>query len=66
MRADRDYLTGVPAVYAQEQGCKYEIRTAADGSQSGVVIFPDGTECGERAFYRGECRPEMRKTLPQQ
>jgi len=39
------------------QGFVSEIRAAADGSQSGVCIFPDGTECDEWAFYRGECGP---------
>jgi putative hemolysin len=51
-------LPNPAAVYCQEQGYKHEIRTAADGSQSGVCIFPDGTECDEWAYYRGECGPE--------
>jgi putative hemolysin len=51
-------LPNPAAVYCQEQGYAYEIRTAADGSQSGVCIFPDGSECDEWAFYRGECGPE--------
>jgi putative hemolysin len=45
------------AVYCQQQGYKSEIRTATDGSQSGVCIFPDGSECDEWAFYRKECSP---------
>jgi putative hemolysin len=45
------------SVYCEEQGYKSEIRTAADGSQSGVCIFPDGSECDEWAYYRGECAP---------
>jgi putative hemolysin len=51
-------LPNPAAVYCQEQGYKHEIRTAADGSQSGVCIFADGSECDEWAFYRGECGPE--------
>ena len=51
-------LPNPAAAYCQEQGYKYEIRTAADGSQSGVCIFPDGSECDEWAFYRGECGPK--------
>ena len=43
------------SVYCVEQGFKSEIRTAADGSQSGVCIFPDGSECEEWAFFRNEC-----------
>jgi len=45
------------SVYCEEQGYKTEIRTAADGSQSGVCIFPNGSECDEWAFFRGECGP---------
>jgi len=55
--ADGAGLPNPAAAYCQEQGYKYEIRTAADGSQSGVCIFADGRECDEWAFYRGECGP---------
>jgi putative hemolysin len=40
-----------------DQGYRLEIRTAADGSQTGYCIFPDGTECEEWAFFRNECNP---------
>jgi putative hemolysin len=43
------------SVYCEEQGGTLEIRTAADGSQSGYCIFNDGTECEEWAYFRGEC-----------
>jgi len=43
------------SVYCEQEGNKLEIRTAADGSQSGVCVFPDGSTCGEWAYYRGEC-----------
>ena len=43
--------------FCEEQGYKVEIRTAADGSQTGYCIFDDGTECEEWAFQRGECMP---------
>ena len=45
------------AVYCEEQGNRLAIRTAADGSQSGVCIFPDGSECDEWAYFRKECAP---------
>ena len=45
------------SVYCEQQGNRLEIRTAADGSQSGVCIFPDGSECDEWALFRGECGP---------
>lgn len=45
------------STYCERQGNRLEIRTAADGSQSGVCIFPDGSECDEWAYFRGECAP---------
>jgi len=53
------------SAFCVEQGYKSEIRTAADGSQSGVCIFPDGTECDEWAFFRGECGPVTPPTMPE-
>lgn len=43
------------SVYCEEQGGTLEIRTAADGSQSGYCKLKDGTECEEWAYFRGEC-----------
>jgi hypothetical protein len=45
------------SVYCDQNGNKHEIRTAADGSQNGVCIFPDGSTCDEWAYFRGECGP---------
>lgn len=45
------------SAYCAEQGGASEIRTTEDGSLSGVCIFPDGSECEEWAFFRGECTP---------
>ncbi len=53
-------LAGLPnpaAVYCTQNGYKYEIQTAADGSQSGVCVFPDGSTCDDWAYYREECGP---------
>lgn len=50
-------LPNPAAVYCHQQGYTSEIRTAPDGSQAGVCIFPDGSECDEWAYYRGECKP---------
>jgi len=46
------------STYCQEQGGKVDIRTAADGSQAGVCVFPNGSECDEWAFFRKECAPK--------
>jgi putative hemolysin len=47
------------SVYCEQNGNKLEIRTAADGSQSGVCVFPDGSTCDEWAYFRGECGVEV-------
>ena len=47
------------ALYCKEKGYTYEIRTAADGSQSGVCIFPDKSECDDWEYFRGECNPKI-------
>jgi hypothetical protein len=50
------------SVYCTQQGNKLEIRTAADGSQNGVCVFPDGKTCDEWAYFRGECGPAQQKS----
>jgi putative hemolysin len=45
------------SVYCEQNGNKLEIRTAADGGQSGICVFPDGSTCDEWAYFRGECGP---------
>ncbi|MBN2014599.1 MAG: DUF333 domain-containing protein [Candidatus Altiarchaeota archaeon] len=47
-------LSNPASVYCEEQGFGLEIRTDENGSY-GVCVFPDGSECEEWAFYRGEC-----------
>ena len=39
-----------------DQGYQLEIRDEA-GGQVGYCLFPDGTECEEWAYFRGECEP---------
>ena len=49
---------GVPnpaAAYCNGLGYKYEIRTSPSGSQYGVCVFPDGSECRAWHFFRGKC-----------
>jgi len=50
------------SVYCMQNGNKLEIHTAADGSQSGVCVFPDGSTCDEWAYYRGACGPAAQKS----
>jgi putative hemolysin len=44
------------SVFCEEQGGRIEIR-AGEGGQVGTCVFPDGSECEEWAFFRGECVP---------
>jgi len=50
------------SVYCEKNGYTLEIRTAANDSQSGVCVFPDGSTCDEWAYYRGECGPAAQKS----
>lgn len=50
-------LPNPASVYCEEQGYVLEIRTDGEGSQYGVCLFPDGSECEEWAYYRGACMP---------
>jgi len=50
------------AVYCKDLGYKYEIREdPKTKGQYGVCVFPDGSECGGWAFYRGECGKKWQK-----
>ena len=54
-----DAGAGLPnpaSVHCEEQGGTLEIRTES-GGEAGYCIFPDGSECEEWAYYRGECSP---------
>lgn len=52
------------SIYCEKQGNKLKIVSAADGSQKGVCIFPDGSACDEWAFFRGECDPAKQSDSP--
>ncbi len=45
------------SVFCEENGGTLEMREDAAGGQYGVCIFPDGSECEEWAYFRGECSP---------
>jgi putative hemolysin len=52
-------LPNPASVFCEQSGNKLEIITAADGSQSGVCVFPDGSTCDEWAYFKGECSPAV-------
>lgn len=43
------------SVFCENQGGKLEIRTGADGGQTGFCKLADGSECEEWQYFRGEC-----------
>lgn len=45
------------SVYCVDHGGKLDIRKLASGSEYGVCVFDDKTECEEWAFMAGECAP---------
>jgi putative hemolysin len=45
------------SVYCEEHGGKLDIRQDATGGQLGICVFPNGSECDEWAYFRGECAP---------
>jgi len=49
-------LPNPASVHCIEQGHELEMREEERGTY-GVCIFPDGSECEEWAYYRGECAP---------
>jgi putative hemolysin len=47
-------LANPASVFCEENGGRVEIRTVSDG-EVGFCVFPDGSECEEWTFFRGEC-----------
>ncbi len=45
------------SVYCEQNGGKLEMRQDASGGTAGICKFPDGSECDEWAYFRGECKP---------
>ncbi|MBN2052124.1 DUF333 domain-containing protein [Candidatus Woesearchaeota archaeon] len=52
---DSTQIANPASQYCVEQGGESKIITAEDGSQSGVCVFADGSQCDEWAYFRGEC-----------
>jgi putative hemolysin len=45
------------SVFCEQNGGKLDLRQDANGGTAGVCVFPDGSECDEWAYFRGECAP---------
>jgi inhibitor of cysteine peptidase len=53
--SDNTTIANPASVFCAQNGGTLNIVTAADGSQSGLCVFPNGSQCEEWAYYRGEC-----------
>lgn len=60
-QGDQIGLANPASVYCEEQRARLEMREDANGTY-GVCIFPDGSECEEWAYFRGECGPTSETT----
>ncbi len=50
-------LPNPASVFCQEKGGQLKIERDAAGNETGMCIFPDGSQCEEWAYLRGECQP---------
>ncbi|MEZ4769289.1 MAG: DUF333 domain-containing protein [Caldilineales bacterium] len=50
-------LANPASVFCADNGGTPDIRSDAAGNQTGYCVFPDGSECDEWAYLRGECAP---------
>lgn len=59
--ATPEATAGLPnpaSVFCEDHGGQVEMRQN-DAGEYGVCIFPDGSECDEWAYFRGECQPKQ-------
>lgn len=47
-------LANPAAVYCEETGGRVRIETGPEGER-GICVLPDGSECDEWLYFRGEC-----------
>jgi putative hemolysin len=64
--SDNTTIANPASVFCAQNGGTLNIVTAADGSQGGLCVFPNGSQCEEWAYYRGECSPANQTTVSNQ
>lgn len=50
------------SVYCEQNGGNLDLRQDASGGVVGICILPEGSECDEWAYFRGECGPGVALT----
>jgi putative hemolysin len=45
------------SVHCEQNGGKVNLRQDTSGGVVGICVLPDGSECDEWAYFRGECKP---------
>src|SRR5512135_1279952 len=45
------------SVHCEQNGGKLDLSQDASGGAAGACVFPDGSECDEWVYFRGECKP---------
>lgn len=54
---DGSEIANPASTHCIDSGGTLELRDDGAGGDTGVCVFPDGSECEEWAFYRDECAP---------
>ena len=44
------------SVFCEENGGEVDLRQDNSGGMAGICVFPDGSECDEWDYFRGECK----------
>ena len=63
---DNTTIANPASVFCTQNGGTLNIVTGTDGSQSGLCTFPNGSQCEEWTYYRGECSPTNQTTVSNQ
>ncbi len=57
-------LANPASVNCADKGGQLKIEKDAQGGEFGICVFPDGSQCEEWAFMRGECKPGQEAITP--
>ena len=57
-------LPNPASVHCKQNGGKLALRQDAAGGVAGMCVFPNGSECEEWAYFRGECKPKNSPVSP--